>query len=253
MNWSETPSGTIVGAVQRFLVALGDDANVVANRINSDPDFLQDLALFARNGGYQPSASQKRARRIMGSNFFGVEEAMRHFGVKPSKQQLASLTEIPFALEVLIANKDTHVLVAVFPLSILDVRSKVSASNLFYNQDWYNRERFAKTKGELGWRLIRKKPVANSTNKTWREQQVLLSQDEETPKAQVVVYTTIGHFLATGERLFEEVYVRCSDLDSNGPHVHVLVGVFDAGGLYVNYHRDNDRNSFLGASSARKN
>ncbi|MFZ2643502.1 MAG: hypothetical protein WA117_21095, partial [Verrucomicrobiia bacterium] len=66
-----------------------------------------------------------RIRGIMGRNFFGVEEAIKHFGVNPSPEQLAALSEIPFSEARLREVKDTHVLVAVVPLSILDIRGKV--------------------------------------------------------------------------------------------------------------------------------
>lgn len=202
------------------------------------------------NGGFEPSTSQTRAREIMGRNFFGVEEAIKHFGVNPSRQQLALLAEVPYSEEALAASKDTHVLVAVFPLSLLDVRGKVADKSLFYSQDWYNRQAFAKERGEVGWQLVRKTPIADSTNKTWNEQQALLSSDEETPTAQVMVYTIIGHYLATGERLFENIYVRTSSLDSDG--FRVDVGVFDAGGLDVDIWDDSFRVSDIGLSSARK-
>ncbi len=202
------------------------------------------------NGGFEPSTSQTRAREIMGRNFFGVEEAIKHFGVNPSRQQLALLAEVPYSEEALAASKDTHVLVAVFPLSLLDVRGKVADKSLFYSQDWYNRQAFAKERGEVGWQLVRKTPIADSTNKTWNEQQALLSSDEETPTAQVMVYTIIGHYLATGERLFENIYVRTSSLDSDG--FRVDVGVFDAEGLDVDIWDDSFRVSDIGLSSARK-
>lgn len=202
------------------------------------------------NGGFEPSTLQTRAREIMGRNFFGVEEAIKHFGVNPSRQQLAYLAEVPYSEEALAASKDTHVLVAVFPLSMLDVRGKVADKKLFYSQDWYNREAFAKEKGEVGWRLVRKTSVADSTNKTWNEQQTLLSSDEETPTAQVMVYTIIGHYLATGERLFENVYVRTSSLGSGGCRVNV--GDFGARGLLVYDWFGDDRDGSIGVSSARK-
>src|SRR3989344_72891 len=216
MNWTDTPAGPINAASQRFFVALGEDASEVATRINSDPAFLTQLALFAKNGGFEPSTSQKKAREIMGKNMFGIEDAIKHFGVNPSKAQLAAL-----------------VLVAVFPMSILDVRAKVKGElwQAFYDRSWYYKEAFAKDRGEIGWQLIRKTPVENSTNKTWNDQQALLGKDDETPKAQVMVYTIIGHYKATNERLFEKVWVRCSDLDSDGRRV--LVGFFDAEGLHV--------------------
>jgi len=65
-----------------------------------------------------------------------------------------------------------------------------------------------------------------------------------------VVYTIIGHFLATGERLFEKVWVRCSDCDSDG--YRVCVGVFDSDGLRVGDDWVSIRSDDLGVSAARK-
>ena len=251
MNWTDVSAGTINAATQRFWVALGDEADLVANRMKNDSDFVSQVALFARNGGFQSSTSQKCARDIMGRNFFGIEEAIRYFGVNPKKTELATLSEVPFTEEVLESVKDTHVLVVVFPMSILGVRVKVKdeSGRLFYDQSWYNKESFAKDKGEVGWQLVRKVPIADSTNKTWNEQQALLGNIEETPKAQVVVYTIIGHFLATGERLFGNGYVRTSSVALDG--MHVYVGYFDQLGLRVHNWRDGLVGDF-GVSSARK-
>lgn len=214
------------------------------------PKMRERLVRFWRHNGFEPSMSQEQVSVIMGQNFFGIEEAIKHFGVNPSKRQLAYLAEVPFTKEVLVACKDTHALVAVFPMSILDLRDHVSDKGLFYKQDWYNQQAFAKNKGEVGWQLVRKVPVADSTSKNWDEQQTLLSKDESTPKAQIVVYTMIGRFLAIGERLFEKVYVRCSDLSSDG--YRVVVGGFDGSGLDVSRWSDDDRFSHIGLSAARK-
>lgn len=214
-------------------------------------DLATKVVRLILNEGFKPSTYHKDGRAIMDRNFFGVEEAIKHLGINPSKRQLDHLAAVPFTEEVLKSCKDTHVLVAVFPMSILDIRGKVERK-LFYSHDdaWYNKQAFAKDKGEVGWQLVRKVPIADSTNKTWNEQQALLSQDEETPKAQVMVYTIIGHFLASGERLFENIYIRCSDLDSGGHRV--LVGGFDAEGLHVGSYWDDDRLGDIGLSAARK-
>jgi len=235
------------------LEAAGLDDELAQKVIDSKGnDLATKVVRLIENGGFEPSTSQKRARQIMGWNFFGIEEAIKHFGVNPSKQQLAYLADVPFTEEVLASVKDTHVLVAVFPMSILDVRAKVKdeSGRLFYDQPWYNKQAFAKDKGEVGWQLVRKVPIADLTNKTWNEQQALLSKDEETPSAQVMVYTIIGHYLATGERLFENVYVRTSSVDSGGDRVGV--GGFDGHGLDVNDWWVDDRNGRIGVSSARK-
>lgn len=212
------------------------------------PDLTEDAALAAMPTAIPPQ--WERARAIMGTNMFGLEEAIRHFGVRPQQQELEALVTIPFSEEVLTACRETHILVAVFPFSILVIRNKVAKKKLFWKTDWYNNQAFAKERGEVGWHLVRKIPVENSTSKTWPEQQALLTETEETPKARIMVYTIIGHFLATGERLFERIYVRCSDLDSDG--LRVCVGCFDADGLLVVYHWFDDRDDCIGVASARK-
>lgn len=198
------------------------------------------VVMLIQNGGFEATTSQKRAREIMGRNYFGVGEAIKHFGVNPSKQQLATLSEVSFTEATLEECKNTHVLVAVFPMSILEIRGKVTGNQrLFYNQDLYNKESFAKDRGETEWHLVRKTSMPNSTIRTWQEQQALLSDKEEAPKARVMIYTIIGHYLATGERLFEHFYVRCSDVDSFGYRVDA--GYFGSRGLRVFRHWDGDR------------
>lgn len=196
---------------------------------SKDNELAKKVVQFIQNGAFTPSTSQGRARAIMGQNFFGIEEAIKHFGINPANRKLAYLAEVPWSEEVLAVCKDTHILVAVFPLSILDVRGHCRDQHLFLNQDWYDSQEFAKDKGKFGWQLVRKTPVTDSTNKNWIEQQVLLSKDEETPTTQVMTYAIIGHFKATSERLFEHNYVRCADLDSDGNCVYV--GRFDSVGF----------------------
>ena len=250
MKWTQVESGSVYAAGHQFLTALGDDANTVIARANSDPDFVGRVAKFAINGGFEPTTSQKRSREIMAKNFFGVEEAIRCFGVSPSRVQLAVLSEIPFSESTLEQSKDTHVLAAVFPLSILDIRSNVQDKGLFYSQDWYDKQAFAKECGEVSWQLVRKTPVDDSTSKNWQEQQSLIGKDDEVPSAQVMVYTIIGHYVATGERLFERIYGRTSSVDSDSNHVYV--GSFGSEGLFVDDFWDGSRLGYLGVSSARK-
>ncbi len=238
-----------------FLLKLetaGFDDELAQKVIGSkDNELAVKVVRFISNGGFEPTTNQKIAREIMGKNFFGVEEAIKHFGVNPSKQQLLALSEIPFAEAILKECNDTHILIAIFPLSILDVRGKVD-SKLFcsHGDAWYNKQVFAKEKGEISWQLVKKTPVENSVSKTWNEQQALLSKDEEMPSARIVVYTTIGHFLVTNEWLFKNIYVRCSDLDSDGHRVYV--GNFDSGRLYIDSVWDDYRDDNLGLASSRK-
>jgi hypothetical protein len=184
----------------------------------------------------------------MGKNFFGIIDACAHFSVIPAKQQVAFYnSKVPFTESILEVCKDTHILIAIFSLSALDIREQ--SPNLFYEQSWSTHQVFEKNKGKLGWQLIRKTPVPDSFKKNWDEQQVLLHEDETTPSAQVMVYTLIGHWKKTSERLFKKVFVRCSDLDSGGDRVHV--GDY-SGRLLVSSGWEGGRHSDLGVSASRK-
>jgi hypothetical protein len=66
-----------------------------------------------------------------------------------------------------------------------------------------------------------------------------------------MVYTIIGHCLATDERLFKHTYVRTSSVFSLAVF-RVLVGHFDSEGLCFSFCWDDRLLDYLGVSSARK-
>jgi len=175
-----------------------------------------------------------RASEIMGRNFFGVGENIQYFNFLPSERDIDALSEIRTPRGRLISEKqliecrDTHILVAMFKVSILNIRFQL-APELFSDQEWYEGQSFAKECGAVGWQLVRKTPVDGSLSRCWDEQQRLLNENEEIPSAQVVTYTTIGHFKVTGDHLFGRTCIRCPDLSSKNHHV--FVGHFDIGGL----------------------
>jgi hypothetical protein len=106
------------------LEAAGLESSLAQRVIDSKGnDLAAKVVRLISNGGFEATTSQKRAREIMGRNMFGVEEAIRHFGVTPSRQQIAGLSEIPFSETTLEQCKETHVLVAVF-LSLLKIQSE---------------------------------------------------------------------------------------------------------------------------------
>lgn len=197
---------------------------------------------------YRPEvAAGLRAQAIMGKNYFGIEEAKKYFGIVPTKEQLSTLSKIPFSDETLKKYCNTHLLVSVFPLSLVDVREK--NVGLFYRFRWYITEDFAKEKGEASWQLIRKAPVSGSLNVPMSEQLILLDDNEDVPTARIMVYAIIGHFLSTGERLFEQTDVRCSDIDSNDYRVYV--GLFDGRGLNIYHNWDGFCRPHIGLASVR--
>jgi hypothetical protein len=239
------------------MVAFGDHAEIIVERINADEGVASRVATLCYYNGYEPSVSQVKAREIMGKNFFGIEEVQKHFGVSFSKRQLAYMAEIPFSEEVLRECKDTHILVAYAPMAIVAVRAKAATVKLpskcymFCQNDWYDNDTVVNDAGVLEWHLVRKTSVPDSNLKTWQGQQNLLDPEiDETPEANVMVYTIIGYFLNTGERLFEKECVRTRTLESDGSHVYV--GLFDFGGLFIHHCLDFFKDVGTCLSVARK-
>lgn len=248
----EVSLGKATSGFTKLLRELGSDGKQVIEKLDDDPAYARRIARFMQSGGYSPSTDQKRAREIMGSNFLGVEDVIKHFGVSFSDDEVAQLREIPFTEAQLRECKDTHVLFPGYTLTILDIRSRVP-KELFYSHDgaWYTDQKFA-TEERVGlrWYLIRKDIVKNSTSKTYQEQIALLPANEEAPRACEVIYMIMLYFLAYQKRLFEKVYARCSDLSSSGRRVDV--GCFDSEGLYVGSWADDDRYGFVGLAASRK-
>ena len=233
------------------LEVAGLDTDLAQKVIDSKGnEMAMKVVRFIASYGFEPTDSQKRARKIMGKNMFGVEEAIRHFDIKPSRQQLSILSEVPFSEETLQACKNSHVLVAVFPLSILYMLVEMTGKTLLNNQDWSSKEAFVEEKGKANWQLVKKSEVDNSVHKILSQQLVLLTEDDEVPTARTVVYTTVGHFLATTERLFKNICVRTSTVGPDGNRVRVrFSGKID---IFFYGYSDNDPVANLGIASARK-
>ena len=202
--------------------------------------------------------SFKRAQEIMGKNLFGLSEGITHFGFSPSQEQLREFVtvsnEIPFSEEMLLACKDTYILILVLPLSIFDIRGLIEKKGGGVEFDsglWYYNEPFAKDKSELNWQLIRKEAIKGSLDKNWKDQQSLLSEDEEVPKASIVVYTILGHFLAVGERLFKNIYVHCIDQKLNTP-TRIVVGHFEEKRINFSCWYDEKNHDSVGLISMKK-
>lgn len=232
-------------------VGLGDaEAQMVIE--SKGNELAQRVVSFIRHGGSKPTASQKRSQEIMGSNYLGIEEAVQHLKIKPTKADLGALEEVPFSEVALEECKDTHMLVADFGLSIFNVQNRVDRS-LFHDWDaWENNPSFPKKTGKVKWHLIRKDIVPNSTNKTWRDQQALLLNNEETPKARVIAYAIILYYLTTGKILFEGIRVRCPDVATRFGDLVNVNDFCPPRGLSFGISFTDECSPSLGLASARK-
>jgi len=181
-----------------------------------DPKMRERLIRFWNAGGYELTESQRYAVEVMDNpstgGFIGIKEAVRFFGVTPTEADFDALAEVPFTGAELYAAKSTHILVAVFPLSITDL-IRVTKDPMFFGENWCYERMFANSVDGAGWHLIRKTPVENSMDKKLGDQMALLSGNEYVPSARVIVYAMICHYLKVREKLFSGVHVRCRDIE----------------------------------------
>jgi hypothetical protein len=259
MKWTQLLAGNVNAAFTRIMSAFGENAGTIIDSVIADEQVASRMANLLMNKGYEPTASHTKAREIMGTNFFGIEEAQKHFGLTLSKRQIAYMAEVPFSEGTLKRDKDTHILVAYPRYSIVSVRTKTvdiklpKNHRLFYEQDWYVEDEVGSGMSALEWYLVRKTSVPDSKSKTWHEQKRLVDSTklDEVPKADLMVYTIIGHFLETGERLFKEEGVRTNTFGVDGGD-HVNIGEFDSRGLDIDCWDNNHHSDSIGIASVRK-
>ncbi|MGI0025859.1 MAG: hypothetical protein ACREA4_12055 [Nitrososphaera sp.] len=197
---------------------------------------FQGLMKTIQHGGFKSHTSQENAREIMGPSFFGIDDAIKHFGVSPSKREIAAFADVPFSTKILIKHRFDHILVAVFPLSILDIRSRADSKPFFSATHFdivesvdvrgkdvaLKEQRFAKNRGKIGWHLVRKEPAPNCADLSWWWQRMFLGVNQKVPTARVLMYTIIGYHLLTGQGLFTELpYTRCVDRRSSSRGVAI--------------------------------
>src|SRR5439155_982570 len=135
--------------------------------------------------------------------------------------------------------------------SVLTLRAAVADQRGIFNPlSWYDREPFALTGDGPRYRQVRTQPVPGSARKTFAQQVALLAQGEEVPTARMVLAAVVIHFLATGQRLLPNVYVRCADQTSRGDRV--CVGHFVSDGLRMSVDLVDSRYGPVGLASSRK-
>lgn len=202
-----------------------------------DPILRAKVVRFWKFGGTEPVTTQEIAREIMGKNYFGIEEAVRFYGIEPTAEQLERLKEVPFTIEQLSARKDSHVLIAVFPKEPISI-IRADYMELFnpicdatFSAPLSPSNRFIVETGELGWHLISKYAMHNSQSPIYEDQLKMPGEKEKIPSARTLIYLLVGHFLSTQERLFEHSLFSTSNW--SGQHDQVMVGHFNMRGMWV--------------------
>ena len=195
------------------------------------------------------------AQSILGTDFITPEEVAKACkNVSYTDDQITALAESLPSEDVLKWCKQNGYAVMPAPptaMSMLDVRELQSGHFYSKTGGWYADQQFAREdKTFFGWLMIKKTPVSDSTSKNWNEQSKLLSELERVPNAAEMSWFITTYFQVRGVYLFGSIYVRTSSLASGG--IRVIVGGFDAKGLYVDDWNDDVRYSSIGVSAARK-
>lgn len=223
----------------------------------------------------------KEVREVFKENFLGIEEAEKFTGYKLNekeqklalqkwqekvreqkltKESLEQLEEEGFMVvfrpsKLMLEGKKKGEKVEV-PITIENLRKKYG--KLFYEQEWYDDEDFAKKeKVEFSWSVVKKEILEESRNKDWDEQEKVLKDwakehkvDSKFVKRRTppeVAYDVLVYHDARKERILEEDFDWTSVQSSGG--LFVYVGVFQPAGLLV--HDREDRLYVLGVCPSR--
>ena len=171
--------------------------------------------------------TEERAAQIMGRhNMIGISYAEK-LGM-PSA--LRALREIPATDRQLEEAVDTHVLIFTFPISIARIVAKTRFRVLIEDGPDNSRGdcwlRRSLAVAEIGWHLIRKKPLAGSRGMTWEQQRALVREGETIPRVETLVYAIVGQCLTNAEMLFPRDEIRCTHRNQRD-----CIGVKHEGGL----------------------
>ena len=201
----------------------------------------------------------REAKEIFGENFVGIEEIEKFRGLKFSEQEKKNIArmwtekvkEQKLTKEDLEQLEKEGFMVMLRSGTIEHERKEIPATlgnlrekfkDLFYNQDWYNDEKFVKEDAvKLAWAIVKKEVLEESRSKDWDEQEEILKQWAKEHKVDPkfvtrrmpaeVAYDILAYYSARNERILENDWDWTAVRSSDGEFVSV--GSFDADGLSV--------------------
>jgi len=188
---------------------------------------------------------QKRAREIMGKNFFGVEEWSVLYDVKFSQQQLRQAAEFPWGEDILNSTcpfcgkvvKDCHFAFLGLdringePLTIekwCKLHPKTDTGQLYTMhpsdiESYRFSDFFSNTTMSFRWYLLHKSIIPVSRDETYNDKQLaMLTADYESPSAVTELTKNILVFRRTCDLVNLDVLARCA-ADKWGDHT--VVGI----------------------------
>jgi hypothetical protein len=170
------------------------------------------------------------AKEIMKKNFVGFEElsnVAEKLDLLIVNKMKQSILNIPYDEKYLKSVSETHLLILFIPkhrnkkfITLNSLRSKLGINPeinepCFYNQDWYVNEPFANFAFKKAqWFCIRKEVIFDSRGKS-------VNDNLNLPHSLICCYTFFVYFFVSNNYLWENDYIWCKDLDSNGDRIYV--------------------------------
>jgi DnaJ-domain-containing protein 1 len=234
---------------------------IIPKSTSNHQDSQKDFPLVAES----TFPSIKRAGEIMGKNFVGIEEAAQKFNVQIDEKNLKALKEIPFSENTLIRSRNTHVLIADFGSSIVDIKNlnlkmRFNSSKKSYNifesnlesKQWVISEKFSEITENPQWRLIRKETPEKLQRKSWEDQKNLIGDNEEIPTARTMIYFIIAYYFIN-KPLVETELMRTSTIASSDGGYRVCVACSVWSGIHIiNSYLYDDNSYNIGIAIALK-
>lgn len=171
--------------------------------------------------------TEEKAQQLLGKNFIGIEK-LKKINNSFSVFIPDGIPDIPFDELELMKKKGTHILLlCVFKFSdgkditIREIRKKIALCNsnpCFYNQDWYLNEQFINKQLDLKWLFV---------SKTLLDESRAMPIDTVVAKyklhsaVELTYAFFINYFVNNGEKLWNNDYVWCSDVDDKGDQVYI--------------------------------
>ncbi len=96
MLWTDVPSGKTRAAEHHLWGALGDRADFVTDKINSDSAYLDRLARFALGDAREVSTDTRIARIALGNSLFEIADWVRFFAARFEDYEVQNALQFPW-------------------------------------------------------------------------------------------------------------------------------------------------------------
>lgn len=200
------------------------------------------------------SATEKFCREMLDIDFISPKEMMDTYGFSYSQEQLKYLNNTLPSIETLIwLQKNGYILIPGPPedMNLINIRNLDGSLFLSKNGGWYTSHKFGFSRKDFvkdsDWLAIRKEAHPLSFEKTWEQQQCLLSKEEYVPNVAEISYAITVYYKIHRVRLFaDEIYVRTSSTSED--NYQVIVGGFGKQGLRIDDFFNNRRGRSIGIS-----